>query len=95
MVCPEENTITEFVAGMLSPEESSRVEAHAAACPGCRRLLSALARSRAASTSFTGPDEDVASHRSLARGALVGRYVVLETLGVGGAGVVYAAYDPS
>ncbi|MCY0989256.1 tetratricopeptide repeat protein [Nannocystis sp. ILAH1] len=96
MVCPEENTITEFVAGMLSREESARVEAHAAACPACRRLLSALARSpsRAASASFTGPDEDVASQRSLARGALVGRYVVLETLGVGGAGVVYAAYDP-
>ncbi|PCC68634.1 Serine/threonine protein kinase [Nannocystis exedens] len=95
MVCPEENTITEFVAGVLSAADSARVEAHAAACPACRRLLSSLARSpsHAASASFTAP-EDGASQRSLTRGALVGRYVVLETLGVGGTGVVYAAYDP-
>ncbi|WAS90661.1 serine/threonine-protein kinase [Nannocystis punicea] len=96
MVCPEENTITEFVAGMLSREESARVEAHAASCGACRRLLSALARnsSQSASGSVTSPVGDGESHQLLRRGALVGRYVVLETLGVGGTGVVYAAYDP-
>jgi tetratricopeptide (TPR) repeat protein/predicted Ser/Thr protein kinase len=33
-------------------------------------------------------------YRTLARGDVVGRYVVLESIGVGGMGMVYAAYDP-
>src|SRR5262245_61314068 len=41
----------------------------------------------------TGPVADDGGEL-LARGATVGRYLVLERLGAGAMGVVYAAYDP-
>jgi tetratricopeptide (TPR) repeat protein/predicted Ser/Thr protein kinase len=97
--CPQEEDIAAFVAGGMAAPHGAMVEAHVARCAACRRLISALARaamesqSASDSVSPTLPGEP-AGDPELQLGARFGRYVVLEGLGAGGMGVVYAAYDP-
>jgi tetratricopeptide (TPR) repeat protein len=93
--CLDEQFICRMLDGELSGDERRSAESHLDACESCRELVAEVARKN---ESTVGSDADVeprfAPPAPLARGAEVGRYLVLETIGGGGMGIVYAAYDP-
>ncbi|MGE0548320.1 MAG: protein kinase [Kofleriaceae bacterium] len=102
MQCLDDNAVSEFVSGSLPPSAVTKVEGHLAGCRDCRALVAALARDAANDSNVvTVPHEKVSPsqvtelpRRILSVGDRVGRYLVLSTLGTGGMGVVFAAYDP-
>ncbi|NPC86915.1 protein kinase, partial [Pyxidicoccus fallax] len=89
MECPSETTLSDFVEGLLPEARRVRVLAHVEGCAGCQEQV-ALAASSTPGT----PDTDGEDRPPLAQGATLARYVVLERIGRGAMGEVYAAYDP-
>src|SRR5207248_2557637 len=110
MTCPDDNLVVEFLAGNLAPDAVAALEAHVDGCPSCQALVAHLARTslprvladgergRDPELAATEPDPAAAAPPTtggiLPRGASVGRYVIIEPLGAGQMGVVYAAVDP-
>src|SRR5262245_3218890 len=96
--CPQEEDIAAFVRGGMASPCTPTLEAHVARCSTCRRLVSALTRAGVVDSqpglAPTLPLAPSASEQDLQLGARFGRYIVLDGLGAGGMGVVYAAYDP-
>ncbi len=91
MSCPDETTLSEFFGGALPEETRVRILTHVEGCADCQRVLAAAADSAPDSSSMAEADD---GGLSLARGSTLSRYVVLERIGHGAMGVVYAAYDP-
>src|SRR5258706_14902614 len=77
----DDATVLELVEGRLTAEAIASADEHLDSCPSCRDVVALLARGRGSSP-------------VLARGEVVGKYVLGELLGAGAMGRVYSAWEP-
>jgi len=91
MGCPDETSLSDFLVGALTEHRKAQVLVHVESCFACQRVLAVAGAESQPAGSAPLPTR---VETALARGSTVSRYVVIERIGHGAMGVVYAAYDP-
>ncbi len=91
--CPPVDDLVTFATGRVSGTQLDALEQHLDECPACQQVLIGLVRD---ATDASQGEAGTAAHAPilLPRGTRLGRYTVLDAVGMGGMGVIYAAYDP-
>jgi len=90
--CLDDEVLTRLVEDALSPQQRTALERHIDRCSQCRSLVSALARVDAPADGDS-PDSE-RGERVLHPGDKLGRYELVDVVGLGSMGVVWSARDP-
>ena len=93
MICPDENMLSDYLAG--SAEDIEKITAHMESCATCRELIAELARTAPprALPPAAANDEPLHVDALYAGVSIAGRFVLTRQLGAGGMGVVWAASE--
>ncbi len=91
MTCPDDDAIDRFTSGGAGEAEAVEIREHLPECAACRRLVSALVKESVASEPVEASDS---GGGPLLRGTQIARYLIIDFIGAGAMGMVYAAYDP-
>jgi tetratricopeptide (TPR) repeat protein len=95
VACPDEEILLAFLDGRLSSQRVSEVDAHLSGCADCGRVVAEVAPVLLAAAGGGGaPPSATGAPTTFARGASVGRYLLLDLVGRSELAEVYAAYDP-